>query len=484
MSFRYRLLIIIPLFIIFVIAAPALILYGEGYRYDWQNKRLSQTGNLFIDSSPRQATVLLNNQPLNGPWYQKWFIHKKILGIPLVQGSTPTIINNLLPNKYDIAIEKANYRPWRKTLKILPQQTTNTGRVDLFLAELSPRLITKDQITFLSPVDNNRQTIYATYQPSTKTSTIKLLKNDPAIYTTEDLAQIPGKVSDIQKINNDLIIKTTSNFYLINISSPKDILPINTLVPGGQKVSLTNNVLYAQAGNKIYIIDQGNKKASLYFDLAQIYGKKFILNDWAIKNNYFLIVKGSYQGSWLEMINLASEVKDYNLQSVVFSLMLPADGFKINTNQINDDLVILNNSKNIIIVDVTQKTNYLIYNNNANNAIVRPGEKDILLTNDFEASLISLIKNTNDIWETNTVLLNRGSEKIKKIIWSPNYNYCLSATANNINVVELDDRNGRNIDNIFAADSIQNIWFSTSPDYLYLLGQINKQNGIWQIKIH
>ncbi|MCX6741401.1 MAG: hypothetical protein NTY61_03335, partial [Candidatus Parcubacteria bacterium] len=103
---------------------------------------------------------------------------------------------------------------------------------------------------------------------------------------------------------------------------------------------------------------------------------------------------------------------------------------------------------------------------------------------DFEIYLTSLTKNTNDIWRASAVLLNRGSEKIKKIIWSANNDYCLSIGDRNINVVELDERNGRNIYNIFTADSIQDVWFGASPDYLYLFGQINKQSGIWRIKIH
>ncbi len=483
MNFRYRLLIIIPLFIIFVIAAPALILYGEGYRYDWQNKRLGRTGNFFIDSSPREATILLNNQSLKGPWYQKWFIHKKILGMPDIQGATPTVINNLLPNKYDITIKKTGYRPWHKILEIKPQTTTNTGRVNLFLEKFNPRLITKDPIIFLSPIDNGRQAVYATYQSTTKISTIKLLKTDPNVSLAEDVAQIPGKISDIQKTNNNLIIKTAGNFYLLNLSYPKDVFLINTLVSGVQKILLANNTIYAQAGNKIYAVDVNNKKISLIFDLNQIYAKKFILQDWIIKNAYLLIVKESSRDSWLEKINIASDVKKYNLQSVVFSLALPNEGFKINSEQINDDLVVLNNAQKMIVADTTQKTNYLIYNNNTNNIVVRQNEKDVLLANDFEVYLISLIKNTNDIWKANAVLLNRGSEKIKKIIWSTNNSYCLSISNLNIDVVELDDRGGRNIYNLLTADSIQNVWFGASPDYLYLFGQINQQSGIWRIKI-
>ena len=483
MSFRYRLLIIIPLFVIFVIAAPALILYGEGYRYDWQNKRLSQTGNFFIDSSPRRATVLLNGQPLKGPWYQKWFIHKKILGMPEVQSATPTVINNLLPNKYNITVTKASYRPWHKILEIKPQTTTNTGRVDLFLEKLNPQLITNNQIIFLSPIDNGRQTIYATYQPTAQISTIKLLKNDLAVPSAEDIAQIPGKISNIQKINNDLIIKTVNNFYLLNLSSLKNIFLINNLVSGVKKIFLANNIVYAQTGNKIYSVDINNKKTSLVFDLDQIYAKKFILQDWVIKNNYLLIIKEFYQDSWLEKINLISDVKKYNLQSVVFSLALPNKSLKINSEQINDDLVILNNTQNMIVVDTTQLTNYLIYKNSANNIVVRQSEKDILLANNFEVYLISLIKNTNNVWTTNALLLNRGSEKIKKIIWSANNNYCLSVGNRHVDVIELDKRNGRNIYNLLTADSIQDVWFGTSPDYLYLLGQINQQNGIWRIKI-
>ena len=52
-----RLLLLIAFIAAFFIIAPIIIMYTAGYRYDWQNGLLKETGAISVDVEPKNATV-------------------------------------------------------------------------------------------------------------------------------------------------------------------------------------------------------------------------------------------------------------------------------------------------------------------------------------------------------------------------------------------------------------------------------------------
>jgi hypothetical protein len=65
----------------FFIISPLLIMYTAGYRYDWHNGLLKETGSISIDIEPQESVAYLNNIKL--------------------QKTPPIRLNNITPATYN-----------------------------------------------------------------------------------------------------------------------------------------------------------------------------------------------------------------------------------------------------------------------------------------------------------------------------------------------------------------------------------------------
>ena len=93
-----RLGIMLFLIAVFCIAAPAIILYTAGYRYDFKTQKIKQTGVISIDVLPRSAAVFLNDVR--------------------IQKSLPIRLPNRAPGAYRLRIEADGYKPWEKDITV------------------------------------------------------------------------------------------------------------------------------------------------------------------------------------------------------------------------------------------------------------------------------------------------------------------------------------------------------------------------------
>jgi hypothetical protein len=128
------------LFVIFVflffIISTSILLYTQGYRLDFKNKKLTKTGGLFLKIFPKQASIYLDNK-----FFKKTdFIFGSIL------------IENLLPKKYKVRVEKEGYFPWEKNLEIKENEVTEVKNIILFPKKIKPEnLFTKIENFWVSP---------------------------------------------------------------------------------------------------------------------------------------------------------------------------------------------------------------------------------------------------------------------------------------------------------------------------------------------
>lgn len=115
--------------LLFLSTAPSAILYSQGYRFDFEQKKITQTGAFFTKVLPRGAGVYLNGKLRD----QTSFIDSSLL------------IENLLPGKYEIEIKKEGYRTWSKILTIRQREVSEAKHVALFPQKINLEFITKDQ---------------------------------------------------------------------------------------------------------------------------------------------------------------------------------------------------------------------------------------------------------------------------------------------------------------------------------------------------
>ena len=116
MTRKRRLLLFIILLILFLLVAPSTVLYSFGYRFDFDTKKITQTGGFYFKVLPKSAQV---------------YIDKKLSKrTDFFFGAV--FINNLLPQKYEVEIKKDGYHSWKKTLEIKEKQVTDAKNVVLF----------------------------------------------------------------------------------------------------------------------------------------------------------------------------------------------------------------------------------------------------------------------------------------------------------------------------------------------------------------
>ena len=120
MTKKTRTILFLVCLVLFLLVAPAIVFYSQGYRVDLNppagGKIITQTGGLFLKTLPKQVEIYLNEK-----------LKKKT---DFFFGSV--LIENLLPGKYKVAVEKEGFYPWQKTLEIKEKEVVEAKNIVLF----------------------------------------------------------------------------------------------------------------------------------------------------------------------------------------------------------------------------------------------------------------------------------------------------------------------------------------------------------------
>ncbi len=143
-----RLALLITLIALFFIISPLLIMYTAGYRYDWRNGLLKETGAINIDLEPETAVVYLNNVKL--------------------QEKMPVRLNNVIPAKYNVRITSPDYFDWNKEIEVKNKQTNYIKEISLLKKNKPEIFITGEIINFALSYDS--QFIIYTIKENSATS--------------------------------------------------------------------------------------------------------------------------------------------------------------------------------------------------------------------------------------------------------------------------------------------------------------------------
>jgi hypothetical protein len=133
-------LLFISSIIAFLLITPIILLYSWGYRFDFENKKITSTGSLYVKAKPKRVNITIDGK-----------IQKKT---DLFFGSS--YIDSLIPKKHEIKIEKEGYHNWIKQLKIESKQTTEVKHVILFPVQIEFNTISNNVEDFFESKEDDK----------------------------------------------------------------------------------------------------------------------------------------------------------------------------------------------------------------------------------------------------------------------------------------------------------------------------------------
>lgn len=144
MRLRNRFILIGIGIVLFIMAAPMIILFARGYKFDYETRQIVKTGSLIIKVEPEKTQVYLNDK--------------------LQKNNAPSTYRFILPGDYDIKIAKDGYYPWSKRLGIKSELVTwaNLNREFVTLFLIRPELIKTTKINLAAISADNSELVYAT----------------------------------------------------------------------------------------------------------------------------------------------------------------------------------------------------------------------------------------------------------------------------------------------------------------------------------
>lgn len=450
MTKKARNILFIIFILIFIILFPIILALANGYRFNLSrpirlNTLLQKTGMFIIDSTPNGAEIKINSDSVSK--------NKKI---PAEHLNTPAKIKNLLPGKYKIELIKEGYYPWEKELEIKGGESTFAENIYLIKTDIPINLLSRE-IEYLKLSPDKKKIIAIS-------ETLDLIHLDNKNLITNVSVELSNKNDFEWSPDSKKFIIDKKIYNLNNISEPQDLGKIFGEDIKNLKWFNKFNEVYFKQNNFIYNYNIDFKKITKIYELPNI-------QDYLINDNFLFLIINDAEKIQFYVINLNNNEKLINIE-------LPfSSGYEF-TKPIG---------RHINIFDKKYKFFYQInpfLNFNPIEEIISNikifkwiSDTKMLYANDFEIWII-------DFDSGEKTLLTRIGKEISDIIWHPNNNHILYSSKNKLNIIELDNRERRNITEIGSYNNIQNLEISKNGQELYFNAKIGNQQGLYKLIIN
>ena len=441
-----RLLLLIAFIAAFFVIAPIIIMYTAGYRYDWQNGLLKETGAISVDVEPKNATVYLN-------------------GIKL-QDKMPIRLNNIAPAKYSLRITAPGYFDWLKEIEVKNKQTNYTKEISL-IRKNKPEILINEKIDNFAVSYDGNFIIYSVRKDNN--AEIRLWNNDnkqtTVLFRLNGLE--PAMILWAEKNNYALVGDANapySRLIVINAANPQkqtDLVKTNTPIKKFMWENSSEPQLYYGTKENVWLFSPATDK-------SQIVAKNNYL-DWHMENGELWTMQAESSTKQYQI------TKDTLGFSSVFNRL---DSTDINpaTGKIEKE--------NLQIAAARQNTVLLKNSDNSQTILLTNANKYKLPTEKFTISKYNnwwLMWSQWEIWTYSEgeepYLLNRSGEDLQKVMPVDKYNTLALGWADKTTalfpyyLVTHDLLNEKTAN--LAAD--------TENKILYFINQDKNKQGIWKL---
>lgn len=440
MTLLYRRITYISFIIIFLVVTPLIIAYTAGYRYNFSKGRVQKTGILRITSIPRGADIYLN-------------------GVRYEGSQTPAKIQYLLPGDYEIKLAKDGYFDWQKKLPITENNTTFAEKIILWKKAAAEKLnTTTSASSWLVSPDGN---IVAFSQADGSVGIIDInsgLFGELSGGSLEIIADLGS--------NAQLLSYSPTGRYLIAQSENSGIKTyylVDTFLKNSNKLPAKNYLAlkWDQNTDTLYATD---KSGLWQIDLAGLKAKQIIKS---FSNDFYVDGQTlyAYSGSVLSRGNLGQA--DVNAVTNINCAACRIETIKANKLYLWDKT-----RSDLRIIDLSGK-NKTASLNAKNLDFLNNGSA--LITNDFEMYIY-------DSGKTEPELITRLGQPIMAAAWHPTGRYIFFVTEGQVKIIELDNRELRNIIELITAKA-DFIRLDRAGNNLFFSGQTDSASGIYKLPI-
>ena len=447
MKRKNRLILLSFCVVLFFIIAPTILLYSQGYRFDFDKNKIVKTGGIFIEVSNTSAEVYINEK----------FIDKTGFFANTV------LIENLLPKKYNIEVKKTEFQTWQKNLDIEEKQVTKVENILLVKQNIPFNVLEQNIEESLVSEDQKKILLKKNQEESWILEELTLdSKLRKTILEEKDLTELDVSFTSINELEwnseeNRILMKAKDSkgniiYFLLDYDFEKStLLEINFLDKEITNISFNPN----------------NKNEIFYLKNQTIFQKDIAFEE-------------SEPRIFLNNIITFEITKDY-------MLWLSTSGFIFKENYIDETKETLNEKP--FLIELGEK--YKIKEENSriflleDNTIyyLSPDQTFKKILDNFEGIKVSsdsqkaICWNSHEIWilkfEPNytKIFLNRFSETIGDCLWF-NPNYLIFNLGDKIKISETDTRDKINI---FSIKGLKNpkIFYNNSLENLYIFSENN-----------
>ena len=121
MTRRIRRFIFLIFVVFFVATSAGIVLFAQGYRFDFNSLKVVKTGGIFINTSIDGAKIYIND---------------KYIGATSGILNYTTLVSGLTPKNYNIFVYKEGYYPWNKVVEVKNGMVVELNNIILFPLEL------------------------------------------------------------------------------------------------------------------------------------------------------------------------------------------------------------------------------------------------------------------------------------------------------------------------------------------------------------
>jgi len=454
MTHRTRRCIFYIFLFLFLVLASSIILYAQGYSFDWQKKSPVITGAFYFKSYPKEADIYINNK---------------------YEGKTTKLIRRLSPGEYDIKVSKQGYSNWQKTLTVKSKLVTEVQNIVLVKQTITPNLVAED-IKYLTFSQDKKRAIYLTSsQPALRL--IDFTDNtDIQIYPASASAKtgytvlLPSlsNLSDILWSPNGerLILSFTANrYYILNLKNPIEIIDIHNLIKilsNYKLYSIKDLAFHPQNSDRIYFYFKNN----LYFiEIDNSNPNNSLVSSPIVYNALTYVI---YNDKIL-YIDTNGEFYKTSLDGLSFKKIFDIPIFKPgqSISIINDEILVIDkslyllNSQAQVFDKISENTEEIVLSDNRKRILWRTQNEIGVMW--LEPELEPMPRNRYE-----TEVIKTAGDIIQAVWYAKTNQHIIIATENKVEITELDNRSTRNTADIITIQN-PSVFYNTINDILYIL---------------